>query len=71
MAEINAGDTVQLKSGGPIMTVESLEKSDNVIRAWCQWFDGDKPMVNRFYLWSLRLASDGASRYGNLESAPR
>jgi uncharacterized protein YodC (DUF2158 family) len=33
--EINAGDTVKLKSGGPPMTVDSIDNRT----AWCSWFD--------------------------------
>jgi len=39
------GDTVQLKSGGPVMTVHSLEEHDNV---YCSWFDGPKPTGGTF-----------------------
>jgi uncharacterized protein YodC (DUF2158 family) len=31
------GDTVQLKSGGPGMTIQKFEAD----RAYCIWFDGD------------------------------
>ncbi|WP_312310326.1 YodC family protein [Stenotrophomonas indicatrix] len=31
----NPGDQVQLKSGGPIMTINSIEDGE----AWCEWFD--------------------------------
>ncbi|MFZ1972024.1 MAG: DUF2158 domain-containing protein [Candidatus Acidiferrales bacterium] len=53
--EIKEGDTVMLKSGGPTMTVEKVERSNDVMTAWCQWFDGNKPMANRFSLTSLQL----------------
>jgi uncharacterized protein YodC (DUF2158 family) len=48
------GDTVQLKSGGPKMTVEKIENWNGEMSAWCQWFDGNKPMANRFPLTSLK-----------------
>jgi uncharacterized protein YodC (DUF2158 family) len=34
------GDTVRLKSGGPIMTVTSI---DSQFGCACEWFSGDKP----------------------------
>jgi uncharacterized protein YodC (DUF2158 family) len=35
-----AGDTVQLKSGGPMMTVEHAGNyADGVFRVLCTWFD--------------------------------
>jgi len=37
--EFKIGDTVTLKSGGPIMTVEEI-LSNNHVR--CQWFAGKK-----------------------------
>jgi len=38
MAQIKVGDVVQLKSGGPKMTVESTES--NPAGVLCTWFDG-------------------------------
>ena len=41
MEEFGPGDLVQLKSGGPLMTVEELGKDpitqDDVV--WCTWFE--------------------------------
>jgi uncharacterized protein YodC (DUF2158 family) len=55
--EIKAGDIVQLKSGGPEMTVEKLEPWNGVQTAWCQWFDKGQglPQASRFPLTSLRV----------------
>lgn len=39
MSDFVAGDQVQLKSGGPVMTVERVDDS-NVI---CIWFQGKSP----------------------------
>jgi uncharacterized protein YodC (DUF2158 family) len=36
---IKVGDVVQLKSGGPKMTVTSLGQDGGVLSAWCSWFD--------------------------------
>ena len=33
--QIKVGDVVQLKSGGPKMTVASIDEKG---RAWCSWF---------------------------------
>lgn len=35
----NAGDVVQLKSGGPIMTIRWCQERNGVMTAWCDWFD--------------------------------
>jgi uncharacterized protein YodC (DUF2158 family) len=37
--EIKVGDVVQLKSGGPRMTVNSIGNDNGVMSAWCSWFD--------------------------------
>ncbi|WP_352570255.1 YodC family protein [Mesorhizobium opportunistum] len=44
------GDTVQLKSGGPIMTVVNVGTSaSNIESVWCQWFnDKGKPESGTF-----------------------
>jgi uncharacterized protein YodC (DUF2158 family) len=43
--EIKPGDIVQLKSGGPNMTVDEVGHSSMTetgpLRAWCSWFDKD------------------------------
>jgi uncharacterized protein YodC (DUF2158 family) len=48
---IQPGDVVQLKSGGPKMTVQELQKDGS---AWCQWFSGDKKDAAAFQLHSLK-----------------
>jgi len=51
MAEIKAGDVVQLKSGGPQMTVNFVEKDE----AACTWFDDKmKPQHGRYPVTSLK-----------------
>lgn len=40
-----AGDVVQLKSGGPVMTVQEIESGDQV---FCIWFDKTKQCHGRF-----------------------
>lgn len=42
----NVGDTVQLKSGGLVMTVESLQQHEGVDMVSCVWFD-EKNEVRR------------------------
>jgi len=37
----NVGDKVQLKSGGPFMTVESVETFGNSDTVECVWFNND------------------------------
>lgn len=52
--EIQAGDVVQLKSGGPMMTVTSVgETTSGVLSAWCSWFDGAKVMTGVFPVTAL------------------
>ena len=40
----NPGDTVRLKSGGPLMTVKAVEGS----AVYTIWFDGTKKLESRF-----------------------
>ena len=53
--EFKTGDTVQLKSDGPIMTVHNIVKSDGSI--YCQWFAGKKLENGYFPPGSLNRAS--------------
>jgi len=46
------GDTAQLKSGGPIMTVNNIEKKGEIC---CQWFLVGKVEVGYFPHDSLKL----------------
>lgn len=46
---MQAGDTVQLKSGGPLMTIKWVDGND----AYCEWFDGAKIMGAPFVVAQL------------------
>ena len=50
MAEqFDVGDVVQLKSGGPIMTVSGISQlSSGGEAVRCQWFEKNKPMRGAF-----------------------
>jgi len=54
MANIKVGDVVMLKSGGPLMTVESLSQA---MKAFCIWFDGPIRYEGYFVLETLKPAS--------------
>ena len=51
MKEIEAGAVVQLRSGGPKMTVNKVEGSEAV----CNWFDGNKAQTAIFELVLLKF----------------
>jgi uncharacterized protein YodC (DUF2158 family) len=51
MSEFKAGDTVKLKSGGPLMTVKAIEGG----YAITVWFEGTKHKEGRFLLVTLEL----------------
>lgn len=51
---IAAGDTVRLKSGGPIMTISRVSGTG----ANCVWFDGNQP-VQRVFPLILLMKVDG------------
>lgn len=52
------GDTVQLKSGGPIMTIDQIgqRSGGGGPAAWCQWFEKTKLTTGVFPLTSLTHA---------------
>lgn len=47
------GDTVQLKSGGPVMTIESFKLPDESV-AVCTWFKDKERKVDNFPIEILR-----------------
>jgi len=57
MSDIKKGDTVVLKSGGPIMTVQDIgDYMASGIKngAYCVWFDGNVPKQKAFDLEMLK-----------------
>lgn len=56
MEDIRAGDTVQLKSGGEFMTVESIDEYG----ASCVWFDNKKVERHTFEVVVLKKAAPGS-----------
>ena len=58
MTQIKAGDVVQLKSGGPEMTVNFVENSSGTEEAACSWFVNSKKESSRFPVSTLKLVSE-------------
>lgn len=54
--EFTVGDTVQLKSGGPVMTVQKVING----RIHCSWFDG-KNVLNHGVFQAEALKKDGGA----------
>ena len=54
MAEFKAGDVVQLKSGGPLMTIKWIDGTE----ALCEWFEGSKKQEQMFEMTSLRQSAE-------------
>jgi uncharacterized protein YodC (DUF2158 family) len=55
--EFKEGDIVALKSGGPPMTIESLEKyATGSIYAFCTWFDASGKHTEQFNTMALEKA---------------
>jgi uncharacterized protein YodC (DUF2158 family) len=59
-SEIKVGDVVQLKSGGPKMTVDNIGKYNYSPhdQAACSWFDGAKKIEDVFPMTSLKKSDD-------------
>ena len=53
-AQFVSGDLVQLKSGGPEMTVDSLLSTGEYL---CKWFGGKKLESGRFQPDTLKLSA--------------
>jgi uncharacterized protein YodC (DUF2158 family) len=52
--ELKAGDVVELKSGGPEMTISSIGDLRGEVRARCDWFEGSTSKYGSFPVTSLR-----------------
>jgi uncharacterized protein YodC (DUF2158 family) len=56
MSDIKAGDVVQLKSGGPKMTVSKVyQDTKGIPTARCDWFDGSIQTWGSFPVQSLKV----------------
>ena len=58
MAKFTRGNTVRLKSGGPLMTVYVAEHDDDI---WCMWFDKDQKRVEASFHADALVADDGTT----------
>jgi uncharacterized protein YodC (DUF2158 family) len=61
MAEFKAGDVVELKSGGPRMTVAAIGTpiiGHTKATVRCEWFEGANKMWGRFSRESLKLSPE-------------
>lgn len=57
--KFNVGDIVQLKSGGPKMTVEKIgAESYDRSQVYCTWFSGSKHAQNDFNPDTLVMAPE-------------
>lgn len=64
MANVKAGDTVKLKSGGPLMTIERIERdASGDPYATCSWFKGEERKRENFSLDAL-VPDDGVPFIG-------
>ena len=52
------GDTVQLKSGGPGMTVTRIGTAAGEPMVWCAWFEGTKDLYGLFPPEALKAPSE-------------
>lgn len=51
------GDTVRLKSGGPVMTIADLGDYHGDASAWCVWFEKTVQKTGVFGIVTLEKAS--------------
>jgi uncharacterized protein YodC (DUF2158 family) len=62
----DVGDTVRLRSGGPVMTINEKSQAGRLL---CVWFDGNEVKHHAFKAEALEAASRPASsvhhRWGN------
>jgi uncharacterized protein YodC (DUF2158 family) len=56
------GDTVQLKSGGPRMTVTSVGNEFGQPIVWCAWFDGTMQRSDHFPIDAVKDSPEPGPR---------
>jgi len=57
MSDFKVGDVVQLKSGGPKMTIDRI----SVTQASCTWFEGTQSLSSWFEMAILTSGDTGPS----------
>ena len=57
-AGIVPGAIVNLKSGGPQMTVENVDVYTYSVQAKCSWFDGNKQQTELFKPVALKVVAE-------------
>jgi uncharacterized protein YodC (DUF2158 family) len=61
MAEqFKPGDTVKLKSGGPLMTIQSITGDE----AWCEWFNAKEERQSGSFGLHMLVHADGGPVIG-------
>ena len=61
MSELKIGDVVRLKSGGPVMTIDDIDRltiseKDAPLYAWVSWFDSkNNPHSGNYPITSLKI----------------
>ena len=56
MGEFKVGDLVELKSGGPVMTIKEVFNDPEGAEAQCEWFDNIDVKQHLFVMTSLKPA---------------
>ena len=64
------GDVVPLKSGGPKMTVTTVDNRGNRIVVICTWFEGTKQSTGTFALRSIATGQFGTDHRLSLVNFP-
>jgi len=69
MPAFKEGDIVQLKSGGPTMTIIVLDHSSG--EATCSWLEGRKPTEDIFDVVALELSTKQQPKSESFRLRPR